>query len=194
MALAGSDSTRDSGFTLIEVLIAMLLLTIVSLGIVGMFGTAIRATQGARSQTSTSALAEQKLEQLRALTWGYDGSGQNLPVTDTTTDLSLDPPTSGGEGLNPSPSTSLDSNTIGYVDYLDANGRWVGNQATPPAGAMFIRRWSIQPLPTNPNNTLVLQVLVTTVLRESNVQNGGAARRRYSDDALVATVKTRKGH
>jgi prepilin-type N-terminal cleavage/methylation domain-containing protein len=188
------DSTDDRGFTLVEVLIAMTLLGIVSLSVAGMFGTAIRATRGARNQTSTATLAEEKLEQLRSLTWGFDNSGQNLPVSDTTTDLSLDHPTSSGHGLNPSPTNSLDTNTPGYVDYLDSAGRWMGTGTTPPGTATFIRRWTIQPLPTNPNNTLVLQVLVTTVTREANVSMGGSARRRFMDDALVATVKTRKAN
>jgi prepilin-type N-terminal cleavage/methylation domain-containing protein len=187
-------STDDRGFTLIEVLIAMTLLAAVSLSLAGMFGTAIRATHNARYQTSTSTLAEQKLEQLRALTWGFDDSGQNLPVSDTTTDLSQTPPTTGGEGLNPSPVDSLDANTAGYVDFLDAAGTWVGTGATPPATAMFVRRWNIQPLPTNPNNTLILQVLVTTVQREANLAAGVSTRRRHADDALVATVKTRKAN
>ena len=47
------------------------------------------------------------------------------------------------------------------------NGAWVGTGATPPATAVYIRRWSIQPLPTNPNNTLVIQVLVTPVANEA---------------------------
>ena len=186
-------STDDRGFTLIEVMVAMILLAIMSLGVAGMFGTAIRATQAARSQTSTATLAEQKLEQLRSLTWGFDTSGQNLPVTDTTTNLSLDHPTSDGHGLDPSPADSLSTNTAGYVDYLDRHGAWVGTGTTPPPTAMYIRRWNIQPLPTNPNSTLILQVLVTPVIREANV-SGVVNRVRYANDALVATVKTRKAH
>jgi prepilin-type N-terminal cleavage/methylation domain-containing protein len=188
-----SASTDDRGFTLIEVMVAMMLLAIITLGVAGMFGTAIRATQAARSQTSTSTLAEQKLEQLRSLTWGFDTSEQNLPVTDTTTDLSLDHPTSDGHGLDPSPIDSLNTNTAGYVDYLDRHGAWVGTGTVPPATAMYIRRWNIQPLPTNPNTTLILQVLVTPVIREANI-SGVTNRTRYANDALVATVKTRKAH
>lgn len=183
----------DRGFTLIEVLVAMTILAVVSLSLAGMFGTAIRATHNARAQTSTATLAEQKLEQLRALTWGFDASGENLPVSDTTTDLTQTPPTAGGRGLNPSPANSLAANTSGYVDYLDRSGQWVGTGTTPPATAMYIRRWNIQPLPTNPNNTLILQVLVTTVPRESGLA-AGETRVRFPDDALVATVKTRKAN
>ena len=187
------DSTDTHGFTLVEVLIAMMVLAIVSLGVVGLFGTAVRATYAARNQTSTSILAEQKLEQLRSLTWGFDDSGQNLPVSDTTTDLATNPPSNGGPGLNPSPTNALDTNLQYYVDYLDARGQWRGTGVTPPGGTTFIRRWSVQPLPTNPNNTLILQVLVTPAVREMTLQAGGP-RRRYPDDALVATVKTRKAH
>jgi type II secretory pathway pseudopilin PulG len=193
----GSDafvSTEDSGFSFIEVMIAMMLIMIVALGVGGLFGVAVRATHGSRNQTSTATLAEQKMEQLRSLTWGFDTDGQNLPVSDTTTDLSQTPPTGTGGGLNPSPAGSLDANTPGYVDYLDARGTWVGTGGAPPPAAVFIRRWSIQPLPTNPNNTLILQVLVTTVAREARLVAVPSPRPRYGDDALIATVKTRKAH
>jgi hypothetical protein len=180
---------------MVEVLVAMLLLMVVATGVAGLFGVALKATHAARNQTSTSILAEQKMEQLRALTWGFDPSGENLPVTDTTTDLSTAVPTGTGQGLNPSPVNTLDANTAGYVDYLDKRGQWVGTGAVIPAGAVYVRRWNIQPLPTNPNNTLVLQVLVTTALREANLDAGAVGpRTRLSDDALIATVKTRKAH
>jgi type II secretory pathway pseudopilin PulG len=187
-------STDEQGFSFIEVMIALLLIMIVSLGVAGLFATTIRSTHTAKNQTSTTTLAEQKMEQLRGLTWGFDSSGMNLPVTDTTTDLAVTPPDGTGSGLNPSPDSSLDANTPGYVDYLDARGTWVGTGTTPPAGSVFIRRWSIQPLPTNPNNTLVFQVLVTTVKREAAMSNPPTPRPRYGDDALIATVKTRKAN
>jgi hypothetical protein len=189
------DSTDDGGFSFIEVMIAMMLIMIVAMGVAGLFGLAVTSTYAARNQTSTSTLAEQKMEQLRALTWGFDTEGQNLPVSDTTTDLSQSPPTNSGGGLNPSPAGTLDANTAGYVDYLDGRGAWVGTGTTPPAAAVFIRRWSIRPLPTNPNNTLVMQVLVTSVKREAQLDGGAPSPRpRYGDDALIATVKTRKAH
>jgi prepilin-type N-terminal cleavage/methylation domain-containing protein len=193
MRWAGSNSTnREKGFTLIEVLIALVVLSIMALGVAALFGVAIKAVHAARNQTSTAALATQKMEQLRSLTWGFDLVETGLPVSDTTTDLSRTPATSSGTGLNPSPTGTLDTNTAGFVDYLDARGQWVGTGAAPPANAIYIRRWSIEPLPTNPNNTLVLQVLVTTTLREASVAGVTGPRRRYADDALIATVKTRK--
>jgi hypothetical protein len=139
------------------------LLTAVSLGVAQLFALSTRANYIARGQTSTTAMAEQKMEQLRALTWGFDTNGEGLPVTDTSTDLSVEPSTGAGAGLNPSPTNTLAENVAGYVDYLDASGDHLGTGTTPPGGSVFIRRWSIQPLPTNPNNTIVLQVLVTPV-------------------------------
>jgi hypothetical protein len=58
---------------------------------------------------------------------------------------------------------------------------------------VYIRRWSIEPLPTNPNNTLILQVLVTRWrsrgVADTEEANGG---RRLPDEARIISVKTRK--
>ena len=184
--------SSSKGFSLAEVLISMGLLTMVSVGVAQLFAMGARANYVARGQTTTTALAEQKLEQLRSLTWGFDTYGQGLPVSDTTTNLTADPPSAtGGSGLNPSPVDSLADNTPGYVDYLDQHGAYVGTGTTPPAGAVYIRRWAIQPLPTNPNNTLVLQVLVTPIANEV-LQNATGPRKRLGGDALLVSVKTRK--
>jgi len=209
MSLAGSGSTRsggapvarlgeagvwarerEAGFSLIEVLFAMVILMIAALGLAQMFAVAIQRNAGARHQTSTTVLGVQKMEQLRALTWGFDPINPGMPISDVSTDLASDPPGGSGKGLNPSPTNSLDVNTQGYVDFLDKHGQWVGTGSTPPPTAQYIRRWSIQPLPTNPNNTLVLQVLVTPVYREQ--QQAGGTRTRQADDTLLTTVKTRK--
>jgi prepilin-type N-terminal cleavage/methylation domain-containing protein len=193
MPWAASDSTsRDDGFTIIEVLVALLIIAVMAVGVAQLFAVSIKATHAARNQTSTTVLASQKMEQLRSLTWGFDEAGTGLPVSDTTTNLSVDPVTNTGSGLNPSPPGALNSNIAGYVDYLDGRSQWVGSGATPPANAVYIRRWSVEPLPTNPNNTIVLQVLVTTVKRESEMAAVNAPRQRMADDALLVSVKTRK--
>ncbi|MEO8521121.1 MAG: prepilin-type N-terminal cleavage/methylation domain-containing protein [Acidobacteriota bacterium] len=191
MASARFNSS-SRGFSLIEVIISMALLTIVSLGVAQVFAMSARVNLVARGQTSTTAMAEQKLEQLRGLTWGFDLQGQGLPLTDTTTNLAVYPTTTNGSGLNPSPADSLEQNTAGYVDFLDANGTWVGTGTTPPGTAMYIRRWSILPLPTNPNNTLVLQVLVTPIATEATRVATAYTRTRMLPDAMLVSVKTRK--
>lgn len=172
---------------------AMGLLMTVCLGVAQLFAVATKANQVARGQTSTTALAAQKLEQIRSLTWGFDLQGQGLPVTDTTTNLANYPLTPDGNGLNPSPDGSLYENKDGYYDYLDASGAWVGTGTGRPSTAAFIRRWAIVPLPTNPNNTIVIQVMVSPVandLARAAAEQGST--RRMPGDALLTSVKTRK--
>jgi len=185
-------NSNSRGFSLVEVLVAMGLLTVVSLGVAQLFALSTRANVIAKGATSTTAMAEQKLEQLRGLTWGFDLAGQGIPDSDTTTNLTVTPPTHDGSGLNPSPSDSLEQNTTGFVDFLDGGGNWVGTGSTPPPSAVYIRRWSIQPLPTNPNNTLVIQVLVTPVTNEQARVASQFTRTRMAGDALLVTVRTRK--
>jgi prepilin-type N-terminal cleavage/methylation domain-containing protein len=195
MAQAKFNSLSNSrGFSLVEVLVSMGILTVVSLGVAQLFAVSAKSNHIARGQTSTTTMAEQKLEQLRSLTWGFDTEGQGLPVSDTTSNLSTDPATASGSGLNPSPSDSLQSNTTGYVDFLDSHGAFLSTGTTTPADAVFIRRWSIQPLPTNPNNTLILQVFVTPVANDRARQNGSTQGelQRMPGDALLVSVKTRK--
>jgi type II secretory pathway pseudopilin PulG len=192
MRWAKSQSS-ERGFSLVEVIFALTILMSVCLGVIQLFAMATQANLGAKWQTSTAILASQKMEQLRGLTWGYDNTGLGLPLSDTTSNLCYDPPTNSGSGLNPSPSGVMLTNTPGFVDFLDQYGRWVGTGSTPPPGAVFIRRWSIEPLPTNPNNTLVIQVMVTTVATEAQTNRAvQTSRWRLTNDAWIVSVKTRK--
>lgn len=192
MAPAKSNTSSSSGFSLVEVVISMGLLTAVSLGVAQLFAVSTLANRVARGQTSTTAMAEQKMEQIRSLTWGFDLEGLGLPLTDNTTNLAVYPHTAGGGGLNPSPADALEQNTAGFVDFLDPTGAWVGTGQTPPATAMYVRRWAIQPLPTNPNNTIVIQVLVSPLSNEQARTASQFTRTRMAGDALLVSVKTRK--
>lgn len=185
-----SRSFSEAGFSLIETLVATAILATVSLGVAQMFILATDNTRGGKFETTATTLAEQKMEQLRGLTWGFDTEGLGLPETDVTTNLAVSPPDTSGSGLNPSPDGTLEANTDGYVDFLDQNGAYLGTGDPPPASTVYIRRWSIEPLPTNPNNTLVFQVFVTTPEREN--RRGGEKRVRLPGDAWLVSVKTRK--
>src|SRR5688572_26910665 len=138
-------------------MIALGLLATALVTLAQLFGLSTRGNIGARNTTYASVLAEQKLEELRALTWGFDTNG--LPVSDTSTNTTVSPEEpNGGTGLEPSPTSALRENTNGYVDYVDQFGNKVGRGGdAAPANAIYTRRWSITALPTNPNNTLVLQ-------------------------------------
>jgi hypothetical protein len=113
----------------------MMLLSMVALGVAQLFGIAIQRNMAARYQTSTTVLAGQKLEQLRALTLGFD-AGQRTAGHDMSTDLTTEPPSSRGAGLNPSPANSLSTNTPGYVDYLDSRGNFWEPGCSAPDGAL----------------------------------------------------------
>jgi type II secretory pathway pseudopilin PulG len=189
MALARFRSSSEHGFSIVEVLVATLIMATGVLAMAQMFGIATQSNNAGRANTYATLLAEQKLEQLRALAWGFDT--QNLPVSDLSTDTTTSPESpTGGTGLSPSPENALRENTVGYVDHLNANGDIVGNDAIPPDDAIYTRRWSIEPLPTNPNNTLIIQVLVTR--HRNRGQADAGAVHRLADEARVITVKTRK--
>ena len=185
-----SSSRSESGFSLVEVIVATGILAVSLISLAQLFAVATQANSAARAGTFSAVLAQQKVEQLRGLTWGFDTLG--LPLSDTTTNTTVYPETStAGTGLSPSPTSTLASNTNGYVDYLDAAGNLLGGGATMPSGTVYIRRWSVEPLPTNPNNTLILQVLVTRI-KNRQTATGDTAVRRMPDEARVIAVKTRK--
>jgi len=174
-------ASRDGGFSIVEVLVAAAILTTGLIAVAQLFVMSTNANAAARRVTTTAVLAQQKIEQLRGLTWGFDDFG--LPISDFSSNIAVSPPTSiGGVGLQPSPGDSLTTSTPGYVDYLDAFGTWVGTGGAPPRNAIYVRRWSIEPLPTNPNNTLVFQVLVGRIVPDGPP----------TDLARQVSLKTRK--
>lgn len=186
-----ASSKSESGFSLVETIVATGLLAgaVVVLG--QMFALSMADNTSARTGTFAAVLAEQKMEQLRGLTWGFDIIG--LPLTDASSNIALPIQSgTGGPGLSPSPSNSLRSNVDGYVDYVDGFGRIIGGGTTVPAQAVYVRRWSVEPLPTNPNNTLILQVLVTRSRDRGTADSDSGSTRRLRDEARLMTVKTRK--
>ena len=188
--LAADKRAGERGFSLVEVLFATTLLTVAIVSLAQLFAVSTRANTNARLTTFTAVLAQQKMEQLRSLTWGFDTQG--LPLTDTSTNITAaaEAPT-GGKGLTPSPSGALGENTDGYCDFLDGNGQSLGGGTAPPANAIYVRRWTVEPLPTNPNNTLVLQVLVARN-RSRNAADSAVGVDRLPDEARIISVKTRK--
>ncbi len=189
LAKSRSSASSESGFSLIEVLVATIVLAVALVSLAQLFALSTRTNMGARDTTYTAVLAQQKLEELRSLTWGFDIQG--LPISDTTTNTAVSPETpNGGTGLSPSPAGSIRANTDGYVDYVDQSGNKLGGGTNPPAGTVYVRRWSVEALPTNPNNTLVLQVLVFRNRDRGAADNGTVTM--LPDEARLVTVKTRK--
>ena len=185
-----NSSKSEAGFSLLEAIIATGLMAGALAGLGQMFALSISNNLSARAGTYATVLAEQKMEQLRGLTWGFDTLG--LPLSDMSTNTALPvEAATGGTGLSPSPGNTLISNVPGYVDYIDIFGNIIGGGSTVPPKTAFIRRWSVEPLPVNPNNTLILQVLVTKHLARGAADTAGSVR-RLRDEARLMSAKTRK--
>jgi type II secretory pathway pseudopilin PulG len=190
LAKSNCNASSEAGFSLLEVCVATGILIAAIVSLAEMFVLSTRTNMNARTTTYTAVLAEQKLEELRGLTWGFDMQG--MPISDTTSNTSVVPESPvGGVGLTPSPAESLQRNTPGYVDFLDQFGtKLSASNSEPPPATVYTRRWSIEPLPTNPNNTLIIQVLVTR--SRDRVADDDGRMRRLPEEARVVTVKTRK--
>jgi prepilin-type N-terminal cleavage/methylation domain-containing protein len=165
------DSQR--GFTLVEVLIATTIVAAAAAALVQLLVMATAANARAKTTTLATVLAVQKTEQLRSLVWGFD------PVEGPVSD----------PRLAASPADSLTTNSAGFCDFLDGHGEPLGEGPRPPAGAVYLRRWSIEPLPGDPDNVLVLQVLVTQRFTRAIDAH---PNRRLPDEARIIGVKARK--
>jgi hypothetical protein len=173
---------------LVEALVATCVFTTGLLAIADLIRVAAATNVMARSGTIAAILAEQKLEQLRGLTWEFDMN--RAPVNDVSTDTSVLPESpTGGAGLQPSP-WALRQNTPGFVDHVDANGTIVGGGVQAPPSAVYTRRWSVEPLPVSIDHAVLIQVLVTRNSNRGRADQGAVAR--LPGEAHLVTVKARK--
>jgi len=168
-------------------MVAIGLMTGALLSLAQLFVISMRTNGSSRNATYAAVLAQQKVEELRSLTWGFDVQG--LPLSDTTTNSAVDPlEPNDGTGLSPSPASALQEDTPGYVDYIDAFGKKLGGGGRPIPGTAYIRRWSVEPLSSDPDDTLIIQVLVT---RPGSRPQPTRFVARGPDEARLVTVKTR---
>lgn len=131
--------SSERGFSLVETLVSIGLLTTVAIGVAQLFAVSTSANLRATGATSTALLATQKMEQLRGLTWGFgDATARGLPVTDTTTNLATDPPANNGRGLSPSPAGSLHQ-SAGRIRRLPRRRRTLGGNGRDSARRHLLR-------------------------------------------------------
>jgi hypothetical protein len=149
------------GFSIVEAAAAIAIMTGGIVALAQLLAIATTNNRLARNTSVTTLLAEQKMEELRAASW---------------------------DTVSPSPGDSLDADRAGFVDYVDEHGAVLTSGGSPPSGTVYVRRWSIAPLPVDPGRTCVLQVLVTPSL----VRRGGALAARMPGDARLVTLRTRR--
>lgn len=130
-----AKSNNDSGSSLVEVVVAMLIMATLAAGLLSM--TAIALTQSENQghlAARTAEYAQDKMEQLLVLSYGDQ-------VTDTRVFPALP---LGGTGLAIGGSSNPSAPVLGYADYLDQNGNLlVSNTATPPPGWFYQRVWQV---------------------------------------------------
>lgn len=151
------------GFSLIETLVAVSLTAVALSALAHLFIVSTQANADARRATFASVLAAQKMEELRRI----------------------------GADLSPQPVNSLAENYEGLCDFLDEYGRLVGGGPSPPTGTVYIRRWSIESLPSDPADTLLLQVMVIRRMWRGTIDGGSGNQARFGGARLVS-VKTRR--
>lgn len=123
----------QAGFTLIETTISMLLMTIVGLGIGGLFIFAAKNTSNAADREMATAVAQQRLEQLRNVAFtdaslaATSASGTTTPVTRLGRQYSVN--TIITDSLTINSNATLKTITV-KVTPLSASARWSTNTNT----------------------------------------------------------------
>jgi type II secretory pathway pseudopilin PulG len=157
---ARAPGREEEAFSLVEVMVAASLLVVALTALAALFGIAMKNIAVAKDGTFTAVLAAQKMEQLS------------------------------GAALAPSPANTLQATTDGYVDYLDPGGNELGGGTIIPDNTAYIRRWYVEALPADPNNAVVVQVLVTRRREPGPADEGSLAS--APEEARLVTVRTRK--
>jgi prepilin-type N-terminal cleavage/methylation domain-containing protein len=160
-AVAAISDVNARGFTLIETMIAISITAVALTALAQLFVIAAQADADARRATFASILASQKIEQLKSL----------------------------GADLVAQGAAALSEDIAGACDFLDEYGRSLGTASSPLPGTVYIRRWSIEPIASDPD-TFVLQVAVFPRLWRSAVDPSGPDARPFGG-AQVVTVKRR---
>ena len=145
-----------SGFSLLEVLMAVTLLAGALVALAQLCAIATSANVVARGTTVGVVLATAKIEQLR-------------------------------QDVSHAAGGSLESDLAGFSDSFDAGGRSLGVGRPPPHGAAFVRRWSVQPLASDPVRSRMFQV---RVLRRFAMASGPPWPGMHQGESRLLTLAT----
>jgi len=133
-----SNKESQEGFSLIEVMIAIVILTVGLLSLAQMMVVATNANALAGRMTASAALAKQQLELLKAAPFYTNPANPSIGSMNALL-------AEGGD---------LDSNDAGYFQLYNADGQPVD----PGTGALFVVRWQIT-LIVEPKGVMPLAML-----------------------------------
>jgi prepilin-type N-terminal cleavage/methylation domain-containing protein len=169
--VGGTMISTERGFSLLETLFALGILTIVSAGVLPLAFIAVTTTENqGHLAARTTEYAQDKLEQLLA-----------LPYSDSITDTRVFPSAAaGGSGLLVGGSSNPAAPVNLYVDYLDVDGNLFPPAAGVPATWYYQRVWLVETPRAN-----LKQITVTAIVRASAA--GGIGRVPQS---TVSALKT----
>jgi hypothetical protein len=158
----------QSGTTLIEVMIALAILLLASVGIMSLCAVAMVTTENqGHLMARASEYSQDKMEQLISL--AYTDSVSNTATFPTAS--------SGGSGMTTGGSSNPSTPATGYVDYLDFNGNPLPVGGSAPANWYYIRVWQISNPAGAPSygsiGSTLKQVTVTTKVRRGVATTGG---------------------
>lgn len=155
----------ERGFSLIEVMLAIILLVVGLVSLAQMIVVATNSNALSGRVTSSAALAKEQLELLKAAPYYVSVAAKQI---------------------NPllTPGGDIDNPTAGYVQYYDADG-----QALPgAAGALYEVLWQIQQIrPPGSGPPLPLSMMQITV-RGRTAQRGTAFE--FIGDSTFVTFRT----
>lgn len=152
---------RNGGFSLVEVLVAMVLVAIAVAGLASVGLDGLTRGDSTHRAGQALALAQGKLDELRAAAWRFDGTG--APVSDASLAL-----------------TSLLTLTGGGAPAVELFDRF-GQPVVAVAEAAFERRWAVTLVDAADAHTILLQACVASL----GGTEPGLGRR------CVATVRSR---
>ena len=159
-----ATASSDRGFTLFETLIATGVLITALAGVAQLFVLGSRLARRTTASGVALLAAQNKLETLRGLTYGFNEYG----IAETSADLEI------------SDERSLNASIPSYFDWLDPNGEPLEEADE----AAFVRRWRITPFDTQVPEAITIEVCVFAATTEK--------RDTSAADACLSTMRTRQ--